>query len=163
MKTTADWNKTSYANRKAKGLWLNRKQRILIEQGSRAAKAYEAWVGMKTRCKASTASNKCYIGISVCSRWEESFDAFLEDMGLPASFESIDRIDSKKNYSPENCRWADSKTQGRNTSKSRINMRDAEDIRMWYATGEFSQTQIAKAYGILQVSVSQIVRRTIWS
>jgi len=46
-------------------------------------------------------------GIKVCSRWLESFDNFLEDMG--GSYEeglSIDRINNEKGYHPNNCRWA---------------------------------------------------------
>lgn len=67
-------------------------------------------------------------GITVCSRWRESFDNFLEDMGpRPSRKHSIDRIDNNGNYACGkcdechaagvfkcNCQWATPVTQGRN-------------------------------------------------
>ena len=83
---------------------------------------YYAWARMKHRC--NNANNKRYHrygsrGISVCDRWMNSYEAFLEDMGRrPSSKHSIDRIDNDDNYYKENCRWATRTQQGRNTSTS---------------------------------------------
>jgi len=47
------------------------------------------------------------------------WSAFVTDMGERPDGHSIDRIDTFGDYSPENCRWADSKTQKRNMTNNR--------------------------------------------
>lgn len=44
---------------------------------------------------------------------------FLQDMGKRPEGTSLDRIDGKRGYSKENCRWADARTQSYNTDKKK--------------------------------------------
>lgn len=90
----------------------------VVTHGMSKSPEYRAWAGMIGRCENPT--NKRFSlyggrGIRVCARWRNSFEAFHADMGpRPSNKHSIDRIDVDGGYSPENCRWADQKTQCRN-------------------------------------------------
>jgi hypothetical protein len=73
---------------------------------------------MHYRCKNSSASNYDYYGgkgIKVCKEWD-NFEKFLEDMGPRPVEMTLDRKDSNKDYTPENCRWATPKQQRNNLS-----------------------------------------------
>jgi hypothetical protein len=78
---------------------------------------YSTWRSMKMRCHSPTYRQFHKYGgrgIQVCSRWRDSFEAFLEDMGPRPAGTSIDRIDGSRGYEPRNCRWATAKIQGIN-------------------------------------------------
>lgn len=78
---------------------------------------YSSWRGMKDRCYCKSHSEyKRYgaVGVKVCERWRDDFLAFYNDMGPRPEGYSLDRIDPRGDYEPDNCRWADSSTQATN-------------------------------------------------
>lgn len=85
--------------------------------------AYVSWQKMRTRCYAITSDSYSRYGgrgITICSRWRKSFEAFLADMGERPSDMTLDRIDNNDNYEPSNCRWATRSEQQGNKRNTRL-------------------------------------------
>jgi hypothetical protein len=80
---------------------------------------YAVWVAMRHRCYTKKNPRFKYygaLGVSVCDRWRNDFEAFLADVGRrPSPGHSIDRYpDNNGNYEPGNVRWATTIEQRRN-------------------------------------------------
>ena len=83
---------------------------------------YIIWTDMKQRC--NNKNDPFYYlyggqGIKVCEEWKENFVLFYDwavNNGYADNL-TIDRIDNKKGYNPENCRWVTIKENMRNRRK----------------------------------------------
>lgn len=146
----------------------------LRTHGMRNSRVYRIWRGMLNRCR----NQKCKdfaryggAGISVCSRWEVSFENFLEDMGEPPSGgHSIDRFpDRRGNYEPGNCRWATDleQSENRDTAKGERNAKakltEDQVLAIRSAAGSVAAKTLAAQFGIGLSTVYRILKGKHWS
>lgn len=100
--------------------------------------------------------------IRVCKKWFKKPEIFCK-WSLENGYESsltIDRINNKKSYSPENCRWSDAKTQGRNTSRNVLTMDLAIEMRKDRLTMTYNELKIK--YNVSLGTVSAVVNNRVW-
>ena len=77
-------------------------------------RTYGSWKSMVARCCNPEAINfKNYggRGIMVCDRWRQSYQNFLDDMGLRPEGLTLGRKDNNGDYEPDNCRWETAEQQ----------------------------------------------------
>lgn len=124
---------------------------------------YRIWKGMLARCNAPCNAQVGYYqrdGIKVYERWD-SFDNFYHDMGDRPDGYSIDRIDNKGDYCPENCRWASWDTQAKNRGDFNINVTyngKTMCLKDWAKEyGIYYQTLIARIKNFPQLSFDEIL------
>lgn len=110
--------------------------------------------GMKARCyNIKSISYKYYgkRGIKICKRWldkEKGFERFYKwsiNNGYKDGL-TIDRINNKKNYTPQNCRWVDMITQNnnRNICKYIIYNEKKQTISQWAKEFGISRYELIK-------------------
>lgn len=87
---------------------------------------YKLWTGMKNRVfniKNESYNNYGGRGITICDEWKNDVKSFY-DWAMSNGYSeelSLDRIDSDKGYSPENCRWTTPTIQCRNQRMQKNN------------------------------------------
>lgn len=103
----------------AKQLLVNRN----YKHGKRHTRLYNIWRDIIRRCESATRYAHEYYhdkGITICEEWRNDFLAFYNwamNNGYSDDL-TIDRIDTDKNYEPNNCRWVTMKVQGNNKSNN---------------------------------------------
>jgi hypothetical protein len=104
--------------------------------GMTKTRTFKSWDSMRQRCLNENDPSFARYGgrgISVCARWRDDFAAFLKDMGERPAGKTLDRIDGRGDYSPDNCRWASYKDQVRNRQCTQVLTVDgvAKPLQEW--------------------------------
>lgn len=117
-----------------------------ITHGMTNTPTYKSWRSMKDRC--SDTNNQDYggRGIKVCSRWVDSFESFLADLGERPERHTLDRINTDGDYEPSNCRWSDKTTQARNRRVSRFLTINGEKVPLMQVAEEVGLSKTAAQY-----------------
>lgn len=118
-------------------------------------------------------------GITVCERWQDDFQAFVEDVGprpegktaSGRALYTLDRIDNDGNYEPGNVRWATwseqrrnstgwecNWTKGQNNPQSKLTEDDVRAIR----SDPRTHRQMADEYGVTASTIYYIRTRRTW-
>lgn len=94
--------------------------------GKKYRREYTSYRAMIRRCynvKSDQYKNYGGRGIKVCDRWRNSFNNFINDMGLaPSKEHTLDRKKVNGDYKPSNCKWSTQKEQARNKRNNIIIM-----------------------------------------
>lgn len=112
---------------------------------------YSVWTSMKARC--ANSNDKDYAryggrGLSVCQRWQDSFDDFMKDMGPRKPGYTIERKNNDGNYEPKNCVWVDRATQAKNRNYAAAFEFDAEIFSTGVWNGD--EYTLKDLHGIVQ-------------
>ena len=129
---------------------------------------WASWRNMRDRCNRSTNQDYQYYGgkgIVVCNEWNDYLE--FKKWSILNSYEpnknlQIDRIDSNKNYSPDNCRWVDAKTNQRNRDCIILNEEKANEIRTLIYSG-LDDIEISKMYKVHKDTIRDIRTGRTWN
>ena len=134
---------------------------------------YMSWQSCKSRCF-NPNSARYYLygakGVTVCARWKDSFENFLEDMGeRPSSDYVLSRKGDTGNYEPSNCEWKTKREnslecdlKGERNGQAKLNAQIVRLARKLSDRG-MTNTEIGRLFGVHRRTIADIINRATWS
>jgi len=130
---------------------FGKKHGIKPVHGMTHTSTYKSWGSMIAR----TSSGKekrydNYLGMC-CDEWK-NFKNFYNDMGDRPTGTTLDRIDVKKGYYKENCRWATPKVQANNRTNTRYLLVNGNKIALmdWAKSLNLKKNEAQYFYTVLK-------------
>ena len=116
---------------------------------------YKVWCSMIDRCTKETHhAYKSYGGRGICvaGSWSgvHGYVNFFNDMGKRPEGGTLDRVDNNGPYSPDNCRWADMKAQGRNRRTN---------VMLTHRDQTFTVMEWGEKVGLMENTIYERLRR----
>lgn len=128
--------------------------------GKSKTRLYAMWAGIKSRCYyKNNISYKYYgaRGIKMCDEWRNDFMSFYDwainngyDETLSKKYQTIDRIDTNLDYTPDNCRFVDMTTQSNNKRNN---------VRYIYNNEEHTISEWARIFDMKPCTLGARLRR----
>lgn len=136
-------------------------------KNSKYKNLFGIWAGMRDRCNRKTNQDYKYYGakgIIVENIWNDYLE--FKKWSILNGYEpnknlQIDRIDSNKNYSPENCRWVSPTINQRNRDCVLLNMTKVNEIRI-LLTKNIPISKIAEMYKVHPDTIKDIKKGKTW-
>lgn len=152
---------------KLRHLRLKRKNVKIIHNLTKH-KYYVLWRNIRSRCY--NKNDICYktyggMGIYMYPEWIDApnlFIKYLEDnLGDRPDGYSLDRINNKEGYIPNNLKWSSASEQVRNSSMTKLTIDQVTEIRNNYNL--FTKNELSEKYNVSIAQISRIINNKSWS
>lgn len=137
------------------------------KHGESKTKLYHIWQMILQRCinlNDSHFEDYGGRGITICPEWANDYIEF-RDWSLSHGYAEglqINRIENNGNYEPSNCNFVTSQINNQNQRTTKLSLGIANEIRVKYDSGYYTQQQLAKKYGVNQQQISNIINNKTW-